>query len=379
MVTSALFHGTEIEGGQNLQFTIYFHNEGKENLEVVIPQQIEIILAEENNIGKQFSALSLGNERSTILPPGSFCKEEYSLTIPLELQGKYFISLPGVQEAGVVIVVKRMDKESRQIVAAAEQEGAKTESYPVLQSFTGLYQSYAGNFSYHQPIYFLAGTDLENSKFQISFKYRPFDPNSTLVKDHQWLTGLHLGYTQTSFWDLSSKSLPFEDTSYKPQLMYISRNFSRRPSWIDGLYFDSGLQHESNGRDGDDSRGANTIYFRPIAILYDEASRFGFSVSPSIRAYFNMEENNSDLPEYRGYFEVETALGKAHSFMLTTALQFASQGVSFHADLTYPLDRLFSNSLDLFFMVQYTNSLAENLLNYQEREETLRFGFSLAR
>ena len=45
-------------------------------------------------------------------------------------------------------------------------------------------------------------------------------------------------------------SAPFEDTSYKPELFFISPNLKNRPSWMHGLFFQTGFKHESNGLGG---------------------------------------------------------------------------------------------------------------------------------
>ena len=380
LVVLVSFAEKEVQAGTTMEGAVYFHNEGPGRIDIDIPRQVQVVMTSENWPKQQISAFLAGEDKTVALAPYSFYKCRYTFVLPLESRGSTFLSLADFPGSGGVVSVKQAASKSHFAQSTPPPgETGKKEQYPVIESFASLYQPYAGNFSAHEPIYFLVGSDPEKSKFQISFRYRPFDPSSSLVKEHQWLSGLHLAYTQTSFWDLSSKSLPFSDTSYKPQLLYLSRNLQLRPGWLDGLYLESGLQHESNGRKGDESRGANSAYVRPIAVFYDETNQVGISVSPSLRGYFKTEQNNSDLADYRGYFELETTLGKAHNFMLATSLRFAEEGVSFQADLTYPLHRLLADSLDLFFVIQYVNSLAESLLDYRERDETLSFGFSLAR
>ena len=93
----------------------------------------------------------------------------------------------------------------------------------------------------------------------------------------------------------------------------------------------------------------------------------------------NDDETNPDLADYRGYLELEAKFGKADSFVLTSNLRLAEQGPSFQADVTYPISKLLVENLDLYFMVQYSNSLAESLLNYRERVEAVRIGFAIIR
>jgi outer membrane phospholipase A len=224
------------------------------------------------------------------------------------------------------------------------------------------------------------GTDPAQTKFQISLKYRPFGDQNDLTKKHPWVGGFHFGYTQTSFWDLASESAPFEDTSYKPELFYITKNIRFRPGWMEGLFIQSGTRHESNGRAGADSRSTNTIYLQPVFIFYNPVSRLGLGVSPRLWFYLdNDEETNADLDDYRGYFTLNLKVGKTDGFVLDTTLGWAREGVSFYADLTYPLSRLLPSSAGIYLQTQYVDALAESLLDYRERTRALRFGFAIVR
>lgn len=84
-------------------------------------------------------------------------------------------------------------------------------------------------------------------------------------------TFLYLTYTQKSFWDIYAESSPFGDSNYNPGIglgRYITK---------DNKLIGAGLiqiEHESNGRDGDDSRSWNRLsgsikYFhKSTAILW---------------------------------------------------------------------------------------------------------------
>ena len=152
--------------------------------------------------------------------------------------------------------------------------------YPSLESLHSLYQPYVVNFSVYEPLYFLAGTDLSESKFQISFRYRLFNPAGSLSQRFPALSGFNFAFTQTSFWDLASDSAPFEDTSYKPEMFYLTRNWVTRPGWLKGLFFQGGFRHESNGRGEEFSRSTNTLYFKPIFTFYGAKSELGLQISP---------------------------------------------------------------------------------------------------
>lgn len=264
---------------------------------------------------------------------------------------------------------------------AAEGRGTgKAEPPPdgheTLDSFYTLYQPYVNNISAYQPIYFLVGTDLSESEFQISFKYRIFNTNANLVGKHPWLAGWHFGYTQTSFWDLGSDSLPFEDTSYKPEFFHLSRNLR---SGSRGLFFKSGVFHESNGKSGDESRNINTLYFQPILICYNPNNHYGLSIAPRVWGYFSTSEQNPDIADYRGYFDVDVKLGKADGLVFSSVFGWAEEGGSIQLDFTYPVGQWLFNDIHLYLYLQYANVLAENLLYYQDRTEAFRIGVSFVR
>jgi len=261
---------------------------------------------------------------------------------------------------------------------AAEPPPARAE-YPTLDSFFFLYQPYLGNISAYQPIYFLVGTNPAKSKFQFSFRYRFFNPKGPLALDHPWVNGLHFGYTQTSFWDLKSDSAPFEDTSYKPEIFHLSRNFVSGGSSPQGFFIQTGLRHESNGQTGDESRSTNSLYVRPILIFYGKNSRLGLQISPRFWVYVDNSGSNDDLPDYRGYFELEAKAGQADSLVAGGVLRWAKEGGSVQLDLTYPISKYLSDNLAIYLHAQYVNTFAESLLNYRERTDALRLGVSFIR
>ncbi|NNK02457.1 MAG: phospholipase, partial [Desulfatitalea sp.] len=239
---------------------------------------------------------------------------------------------------------------------------------------------YLSNISAYEPIYFLVGTDPAQSKFQISLKYRLFGDENQMARKHSWVSGIHFGYTQTSFWDLASDSAPFEDTSYKPELLYMTKNIRQKPDWMHALFVQFGARHESNGRAGNESRSTNTIYLQPVFVFYKPTTRIGLGVFPRVWLYAeNDDDTNADLQDYRGYCELTLKVGKADGFVLGTKLGFAEQGASVQADLTFPLSQRLSSSAGIYLQVQYVDTLAESLLDYRDRTQAFRLGFALVR
>ena len=365
--------------GQLTRFSLYIHNSGKESIFMNLPVQLTCRLVSEDEVFELAAyAVQPFPKMPANIAKNGFVKARYSFTVPDGLDGPVHLTVQEIQAPAVMFAVTM---EEKTVTAAAGPSDSEPPQDAVsLESLFTLYQPYLINIAAYEPMYFLLGTDPEDSKFQFSFKYQFFNADNPLANKHPWMKGLHFGYTQTSFWDLESSSAPFKDTSYKPELFFISSNIGTRPSWMTGLFLQTGFQHESNGRSGELSRSTNILYVKPLGILYDEASRYGLQIAPRFWAYVNNDDDtNSDLEEYRGFFDLELKVGRAESFVLGSNLRWAEEGPSIQLDFTYPLHRLVFKNLDLYFQVQYVNALAESLIDYEEREESLRFGFAIVR
>src|SRR5262249_34003941 len=131
-------------------------------------------------------------------------------------------------------------------------------------------------------------------KFQFSFDYR--------LATYRWgrpespkIFTLRLGYTPRSLWGNDAHSSPFYDTSYMPEIAIVT-DFTRPKEHPFFTWMGSRIafQHESNGRDGNDSRSLNVVYFRPRFILGDIDKWFAVVV-PEVQAYVDNLEDNPDL------------------------------------------------------------------------------------
>jgi len=366
---------TEIsQAGQSTVFAVYFHNSEDKSLQVDVPDSIMCRLsAGDETVEVKAYAIRTTSEKTMTICPGCFEKVQYTLVLPSTIEGAITMAIPDFKEAHAMFAVHS----SASMKASKSNETVPNE-FEALDSLYELYQPYLKNLSAYDPMYFLVGTDPKKSKFQFSFKYRLFDINSTLVKDHPWTKGFHLAYTQTSFWDLESASKPFEDTSYKPEFFFLSPNI--RVPWATGFFLKGGFQHESNGRGGEYSRSTNFLYIKPIYIAYSKNTKLGIMIAPKIWTYIaNEDENNPDLNDYRGYFDVEMKVGQADGFVLGSNFRWAKEGGSMELDLTYPLSQFIFKNLNLYFQVQYVNALAESLINYRDRTEAVRLGFAIVR
>ena len=369
------------QAGEKTTFFVYFHNAGDKAVRIPVPDSLVGMVKSDGSVFN-FTAFSAEpiHDRKILIQPASYQKIAYRFEIPANLKGLIHIEIPEFDDAVMVVTVVDKTEPTAEDDDEIWPPKGETGKYQTLDSMFTLYQPYLGNFGAYQPMFFLVGIDPENSKFQISFKYRFFNPNGSLAANHPWISGFHFAYTQTSFWDLSGDSKPFEDTSYKPELFFQSRNLLVRTTGPRRLFFSTGFQHESNGRGGADSRSTNFLYFQPLFIFYNPASKWGMGIGPKVWAYVgNDNETNPDLPDYRGYFDLQIKAGKANSIVFDGHFGYAQEGGSMELNLTYPLHKILFHNLSLYIQLQYVNALAESLINFRDRTEALRIGFAIVR
>lgn len=233
--------------------------------------------------------------------------------------------------------------------------------------------------SAYEPAYFVGGSNDQSgkdAKFQISFKYRLFDPESSFGQYSPMLSNLYFTYTQTTVWDLGGDSSPFRDTSYRPGIFY--RALGRgNDFWPDEYRI--GLEHESNGQGGDESRSINIGYVRPIWHFdLDNGKRLTFH--PRIYGYLDKNEN-PDIDEYRGYVDWQMRYGREDGLIVNALYRQGTEGyVTGQLDFSYPLsERIFART-GAFAHVQIFSGYGETLVDYNREHDTqLRVGISLVR
>jgi outer membrane phospholipase A len=361
---------TTLQAGEAAVITVYHCNRGQEPVLVELHRQLTCRLTTaEQSVEVEASAVRSETGDEHELAPGAFIERSYQLQVPAELSGVVSLTVDELGIAGLSVAPPAPVEEP----VKAE---IKPQPFETLDSLFSLYQPYLPNIQAYQPMYLLVGANPEESKLQFSFKYSFFEPAS-LGERFKWTRGLNFGYTQTSFWDLKSSSKPFQDTSYKPELFYLSPSIGS-PSSQSRLFIQGGFEHESNGRGGVESRSTNYIYVKPIFIWYNPATQVGLQVAPKIWTYVGNSNLNPDLPDYRGYFDLELKVGKADSFVLGSNLRWAREGASVQLDLTYPLHFLFKN-LEIYLHAQYANTIAESMINYRQRTEAFRLGVAIVR
>ncbi|WP_332671553.1 phospholipase A [Aromatoleum sp.] len=286
--------------------------------------------------------------------------------------------------AGVTgpVVLRLADRASSRLVLLAQDApgapGEEAVPVPPAEIAAGTAVAPEPALTVNEPMYFLVGVDDDTARFQLSFKYRIFDPESAIVESLPALGGLHFGYTQTSLWDLGSDSKPFRDTSYRPSFFYEWR-FASDPSSRRGVGARAGYEHESNGRDGESSRSIDTL-FATVDWRFGLGNGSYVGVTPKVWTYLDRDEN-PDIYRYRGYGELGLRFGRDDGWLARLRLRRAAAGEgSTQLDLSYPLTQRVLSETAIYLHLQVFDGVGETLLDYNKSQDTqFRIGFSIQR
>tara|TARA_R110002096_G_scaffold167754_1_gene338081 strand:+ start:110 stop:1432 length:1323 start_codon:yes stop_codon:yes gene_type:complete len=375
-----------------LSIKLYITNDTSPVVTFVPPPKIRATLkklndSEANTVPVSLHLVDTEQQRQPFeLLKGQFHILTYVLTLPEEMNRSLpqnlalTLVLPDhdSQTALVSIPSRQADKTTPLIVQNKNYNTPERESTGD-QSETAV--SFFANFAGYEPVYFLYGAEPSNAKFQISFKYRFVNPHGKLAQNWPWFSKLYLGYTQTSFWDLSAKSRPFRDTIFQPTLFY--QYHLKNPGFIPtASHFNilAGVQHQSNGKDGSASRSLNMGYIEPGATF-----PIGENLELNLRArawlYLGDKSDNPDIRDFRGNGMISIGLGNPDGLMLGSELR-GNPGTgkgSVQFDLSYPLNHIFFRNLDLYLFGQLYSGYGESLIDYNRKDTRLRFGIALQR
>jgi len=391
--------------GAEVAVEVFHTNSAAEAEALSILDQLECLL--ETNGGSVSGALTRGGpaEREPIaLAAGGFRKDVYTLRLPEGVSGVVTIELVGIAANAVMLqvgIAEQTDGGSLAVVpavVATTQEGPDGEGAAEAAPQTGERRAesaetgvevgdldeverplYFGNFFSHEPIYFIAGDRSAGAKFQLSFKYRFFNPEAALAQRLDWIDDLYLGYSQVSLWDIYDESSPFKDTNYKPELMYFKERLTDEWGWLSQLDMQGGVRHESNGQPVERSRSINYIYIRPI-FKFGNTKRYHLSVVPRAWVYVGDLSDNPDIADYRGYADLELALAKHDGAELRSLFRLGTSGKgSVQLDFNYPLSKLLFHNLAIYFYGQFFTGYGETLLTYDQKDTAFRIGLGLTR
>ena len=217
----------------------------------------------------------------------------------------------------------------------------------------------------HEGNFIVAGGSSETTaKIQVSLKVR--------------LAGrAFFGYSQTNLWDISRASLPFRDTTHRPSLFYYG---VQQPLFSVGSYRHVyGVEHNSNGRDEQDSRSLNQLFYRS-ELTYGDQSRRHWQFAAKVYAYVGKGDENRDIDDFRNHAEFRLRNTKPNSADYSVWWRPGKGGrgsgaIEFSTGL-----RKLGWDVPGFLMIQLFAGYGETLLDYDRREQPqLRVGYRLDR
>ncbi|MBX3737877.1 MAG: phospholipase A [Candidatus Didemnitutus sp.] len=320
-----------------------------------------------------------GDEATLVIAPGTFATRLYTAEQPPVVSGDIVLEFAAGLPAPLRTALK-VDASATPRADVGDPAQSLRHLTNLTPAVSALERTFAGRLGLHESIYFIYGPDAPAAKFQISFKYKLMDLNQPAPGG--FTHTLQAGYTQRSLWDINASSSPFYDTSYMPELMLesLAPMPTGRDGWLTRLGSQLAIKHESNGRDGPDSRSLNTINLRAAAMI-GPIDDWHLLVIPEVFTYVTSLSDNRDLKDYRGYGQLR--LGLSRDARRPSVLYAVRAGKDFNhwthqVDLTLPFRTKWLN-IETAFLVQYFSGYGESLRSYTERSETVRAGFSLVR
>ncbi len=309
------------------------------------------------------------------LPANTFTRMIWTGGVPQHVQGLLTLQLDGAPDTLLVLKVEPPGSATGTMAATAN--GAQPALAPDATRANGLspFETFRSAISSYEPIYLALGNKGgANARFQVSFKYRllsPPDPARPSLMD-DW----YFGYTQTALWDLHSDSIPFVDTTYNPSLFWARESLwnGTDKRWFLGL--NTGFEHRSNGKAGDDSRSINDLYVQPeFNYRFDGGSTLSFR--PRFK-YYVLTDRDMHYPDYQGYVDWKLRWAQDDGWVLSALVRQGSGGRNAtQLEAAWPLKRTFLH-MNGHLYLQYFRGYGETLLGYDQKSEPqLRIGIAL--
>ncbi len=223
-------------------------------------------------------------------------------------------------------------------------------------------------FTMYGDNYFSTGTSLTNNsfssetsdaKFEIGFKQRLTN------LDLPWDVFPFITYRQKSFWDIYLESFPFRETNYNPSLgiakLFVGPNGIQGGLWL-------AFEHESNGRDGDNSRSWNYFSLQYLKPLNDH-----WQVRAKTWIPIGSLDGNPDILSFRGFFSLGATFAPSPKLIFDVDVQpaFDDQLTGFvKASCSFKI----SKNSNQFIYLQYYGGYSEELIDYDQSVSNLRLG-----
>lgn len=223
-------------------------------------------------------------------------------------------------------------------------------------------------FTLYKDNYFIAGTTIggkptatnSDVKFQVSIAQRL--TKSTLPFN----TYLYLFYSQKCMWNVFENSMPMRDFNFNPGIglakhLFVKNRYVGKVTLM--------IEHESNGRDGIESRSWNKVSLAGNIFIDPNFMVHGKAWIPIIDG-----QNNQDILYYSGIYQVGTTYttpNKRFGFALTMVKR---KGWNLKYNTIWEVNYRIFKDENQFLFLQYYNGYGENLLDYNQYHSRLRIG-----
>jgi phospholipase A1/A2 len=354
-----------VSAGETLELTLLITNPDAAALSVDVPAEVHMRM----DTGPSAAIVEFMPDaaQTVTVEPNGFRQVILKGTVPADSIGTATLSTTGFASNPLMIVVNRPPAPE----AAAVQMTPTTELVDKPPPL---------GVSAYEPVYFIVGANGGvNAKFQISLRYQLFDDKGAIARRVPWLDDLYFSYSQTSLWNLDDLSKPFRDSSYRPRLFYSNYDLGRVADGRIRLGIEGGVAHESNGKDGLESRSINLLYARPTLTFGDPEGKRLY-IAPMMYHYLEREEN-PDIASYRGNVDLLVGYGRKSGwdFWGTFRKGNDSNYGSVELNVSYPLSRLSGGDLNGWVLAQYFTGYGEGLLDYNRKlDAQIRIGLAVA-
>lgn len=204
-------------------------------------------------------------------------------------------------------------------------------------------------------------------RFEFGMKFRLFQNQDNFDK----LSPLYFGYSQRSWWDIAESSAPFKEHNYNPEIFWDFTDTGSEdallPDEIGTVVDRFGFEHQSNGRDGPESRSWDRLYAQKTLRLRDD-------LSLRLKAWqaMNEGEENIDITDYLGNGEVQLTYepNKDLDVIISSTKGHERSKYNYQLDLIYTMGNWFNTK----FMVSYYDGYGEALASFDEKTRSLRAG-----
>lgn len=224
------------------------------------------------------------------------------------------------------------------------------------------------DIKFYNQNYFLLG--YPDTKIHLSVKWNFYNIHDDNDK-------VYFGYSQQMMWELLRDDPYMRDVNYNPD--FFLRHSLDAETWIDVGVF----EHESNGRGGAEERSWNRTYLRyqgnsSFRTFFETAQNLDWSIKTWVPYSYN--PSNTNLAEYRGFWELEFALfdifvGNMDQQVIIRVypgdvIHFRDGGQELTIKTSLPRKWGFK----AFFIGQLFHGYGETLLNYDEETWGIRGG-----